>query len=337
MSELTQSTRAQIVLLKEEGYTEREIAARFSISKTAVHVTIVRYRKTGNYSSLPRSGRKRKTTSQTDRLIHRISKANPRASARFIKSCLPEEAPSVSVSTVKRRLQKDFGLRAYRICKKPKLSAKNIKDRLQFCRTYADWTEEQWSKVLFTDETLIKQFSSSVLTVRRPSGERYNSRYTLPTIRHCPSVMVWGGISSRGRGPIWLAPANSTVTGAVYLSILKEKLPTWLPLTGCTIIQQDGAPCHNSKMVKDWCRQNNFEILAKWPGNSPDLNVIENCWKTLKYRVAEMNPTSVDDLREKIKIAWTQYITPEYCATLVSSMPRRLRAVLQARGQHVKY
>ena len=85
MSELTQSTRAQIVLLKEMlfcerrivlfcGYTEREIAPRLSISKTAVHVTIVRYQKTGDYSSLPRSARKRKTSSQIDRLIRRLSK-----------------------------------------------------------------------------------------------------------------------------------------------------------------------------------------------------------------------------------------------------------------------
>lgn len=215
MSELSESKRAQIVLLNEEGYTERQIANRMSVSKTAVHKTLVRYRKNGCYSSLPRSGRKRITTSQTDRLIHRLSTSNPRASARYIRSCLPDDIPVVSVSTVKRRLQKEFGLRAYRICKKPKLSAKNIKDRLEFFRLYGEWTEEQWSKVLFTDETLIKQFSSNVLTVRRPVSQRYNPRYTLPTVKHCPSVMVWGGISSRGRGPIWMAPPNSTVTGSV--------------------------------------------------------------------------------------------------------------------------
>lgn len=39
--------RAQSVLLKEDRYTERKIVARLSISKTALHVTIVRNRKTG--------------------------------------------------------------------------------------------------------------------------------------------------------------------------------------------------------------------------------------------------------------------------------------------------
>ena len=82
---------------------------------------------------------------------------------------------------------------------------------------------------------------------------------------------------------------------------------------------------------------NNFIILENWPGNSPDINPIENCWKTVKNKVAEMKPTSYEDLKEKIKVVWVQHITPEYCATLIHSMPRRLAAVIKAKGQQLKY
>ena len=47
MGELIKATRPQMVLLKKEGSTEREIAAQLLISKTAVRVTIVGYRKPG--------------------------------------------------------------------------------------------------------------------------------------------------------------------------------------------------------------------------------------------------------------------------------------------------
>lgn len=56
-----------------------------------------------------------------------------------------------------------------------------------------------------------------------------------------------------------------------------------------TILQQDGAPCHNSKMVKD-CGQQKTLKTYRMAGNSPVLNVNEKRWKFLKSHVAEMNP-----------------------------------------------
>jgi len=43
------------------------------------------------------------------------------------------------------------------------------------------------------------------------------------------------------------------------------------------IFQQDLAPCHCSKKVKKFLSDNNIAVL-KWPGNSTDLNPIENLW-----------------------------------------------------------
>ena len=41
------------------------------------------------------------------------------------------------------------------------------------------------------------------------------------------------------------------------------------------IFQHDGASSHTALKVKDWFEDNNIETMP-WPGQSPDLNCIEN-------------------------------------------------------------
>ena len=47
------------------------------------------------------------------------------------------------------------------------------------------------------------------------------------------------------------------------------------------ILQQDSAPCHIPKVCKAWFQNKGIDTLP-WPGNSPELNPIENLWRRLK-------------------------------------------------------
>ena len=51
---------------------------------------------------------------------------------------------------------------------------------------------------------------------------------------------------------------------------IKEKVPLFMDIKGCTHFQHDGAPCHQTKAVKKWLIDYGYEILGPWPGNSPD-------------------------------------------------------------------
>lgn len=97
------------------------------------------------------------------------------------------------------------------------------------------------------------------------------------------------------------------------------------------------APCHTAKKVKTWFADNNINVLPNWPSNSPDLNVIENCWNIMKKKVAQLNPTSESDLKNVLKQVWTTQISADYCKTLVRSMPNRIAAVLANRGYPTAY
>ena len=339
--ETSSETAAQIVALRNGGFTQTKISAQLGIQQSVVSRILKRYSETGQLRARKRSGRPRCTSQRTDLLIKRIVTVTPTATSSYIKAMLPDTEAKISKTTIKRRLHDELQLRAFRPVKKPLLSKKNISDRLAFCKRYKSWTVDQWQKVLFSDETMLRQFASYVQHVRRPPGQRNSARYLSPKVSHSPSVMIWGCISAEDRGGLWIMPEKETVTANAYLRILQEKLPVWMPQRHCSVFQQDGAPAHTSKMVKNWLgpwlQNNGYTMLSGWPGNSPDLNVIENAWVILKKKVAELKPTSRDDLIDKIKQVWVQNITEQYCKDLCDSMPRRIEAVLAAKGHSTKY
>jgi len=67
------------------------------------------------------------------------------------------------------------------------------------------------------------------------------------------------------------------------------------------------------------------------------LNQIENVWQIVKEIVANYPVAkSVEELEEQVLKAWRS-VKPETVRNLIESMPRRVQAVVQAKGGHAKY
>lgn len=72
------------------------------------------------------------------------------------------------------------------------------------------------------------------------------------------------------------------------------------------------------------------------PPQSPDLNPIEHLWNELKKRGKGKIFRTKDEAWNFYRLEW-QKMPLEVLQKLVSSMPRRLRAVINANGYSTKY
>jgi transposase len=333
--------KVKIMTLWREKVSTRGIVDRTGVPLRTVERVIKQFRDAPE-DELPLrksgSGRPKKTPMGTSKALRRSVMVNPCISAKDLKRQLPEYLGGVSIRTIQRRLKVDLQMPCRKAAQKPLINDKMRKKRLQFARKYKAWTKEQWGQVMFSDESTFRTLRVVSRTIRRPKGSyRYSSRYTVKTMKHPAGVMVWACFTGNvGRGSIYFLPPKVTMTGDRYLSMLKDKLPPFMGIHNASHFLQDGAPCHKTKKVMDWFKDQNIEVMD-WPGNSPDLNPIENVWSYMKNKLKDKAITSVPVLQQEILKLWTMEITQDYFKKLTDSMPERIKLVLEHRGEMTKY
>ena len=90
----------------------------------------------------------------------------------------------MSTSTIRRRLR-EAGLIGRKPRKKPRLTSRHKKSRLEFARTHKDWTAEQWSQAIFSDESrFLFHRSDGRVYVRRMAGEEFMEDCVQPKVKH---------------------------------------------------------------------------------------------------------------------------------------------------------
>lgn len=149
-------------------------------------------------------------------------------------------------------------------------------------------------------------------------------------------VTVWGAMSYRGTGLMKRIEGNLNSQG--YIDILENYAVPSAHLLGYGdnyFYMDDNAPCHRSKVVKDWMANNNLRSLI-WPPQSPDLNPIENLWRDLGIAKKHIRTPNCTELFQVLSTAWDN-IPVQRCQDLIRSMPRRMQAVIAARGGYTKY
>lgn len=338
MKKLEKEKIQKILSMLDLGETSSTIALKLKIHPITVRRIQRNYR-----PNIPRNrgGRPLKLTRSTKRFINRLILTGKANTATQVANQLRTESNMhVSPDTIRRAL-KQSGLRAVVKKKKPRLLPKHKKARLDFARKYESWTVEDWNKVIWSDEHKINRLGSDGrqwVWKKRDNG--LADQQVTGTVKFGGGhLMIWGCMTSQGVG--YACKIDDTMDATLYVNILSDELMDTLQYYGMekeeVIFQQDNDPKHKSRLATEWFQENEITALD-WPAQSPDLNPIEHLWKSLNHQLAgyEEEPKSMAELWERVQEQWDK-IPVSVCTNLIESMPKRIAAVLKAKGGYTKY
>ena len=338
MKRISNAQRQRIAQLLQENKSSRQIAKTTGVSPS----TIQRVRRQ-LLADLPKSkgGRPKQICPTTARWMARQVPSGKADTAVELKSMLLSDRElNVCGNTVRKELKRQ-GLRAYVKKRKARLLARHKKKRMEFAQKYKGWTTEDWKQVIWSDETKINLYGSDgrKWVWHRPGASISERRVEESVKFGGASLMMWGCMTAQGVG--YATKIDGALNAALYVDIVEDELQWTMGhfhLNRREItFEHDNDPKHTSHLARNWLSNNSIRVLD-WPAQSPHLNPIEHLWSYLKRQLApyENAPQDIDELWQRVVTDWYK-IPLETCTDLIESMPRRVAAVLKARGGHTNY
>ncbi|GFV14436.1 transposable element Tcb2 transposase [Trichonephila clavipes] len=297
-------TRSRIIGKLEEGRSVTSVAAEFGIAHSIVSRLWRQFQTTGTVIPGYSSGRPRRTTPADDRRLHGSD-----LFARRPVRCVP-------------------------------LTPAHRRSRSLWCREHRNWRDNEWGRVLFTDESRFSLSSDSHrILIWRERGSRNHPSNIIERDRYGGrGVLVWGGIMLGSRSDLHIFDAGS-VNGTRYFNeILLPSVRLFRGAMGLQFLfMDDNAPCHRTVAADQLLESEDIERMD-WPARSPDLNPIEHVWDFLGRRLTArtLPPVTIRELRLAMQDEWVA-LPQQLIDTLILSMGRRCETCLAVRGDHIPY
>ncbi|GFU54767.1 transposable element Tc1 transposase [Trichonephila clavipes] len=307
-SDLDDFTRGRMIGKLEEERTVASVAAEFGINKSVVSHAWKEFQTTGTAVRRIGGGHPRMTTAGDDRHIILQVKRGPRQSANVIAQQLSTATGrQVLRITVARSLHKG-GLFTRRPERCLPLKVDHRRHRLQWCREHKNWTTDQWSRVLCTDESRFSTRSDSqrVLIWREIGTRFYTSNIKERHHYGGPGVLLWGGIMLNGRTELHIFDRGSVIGDRYYEEVLLPHVRLFLGAIGPDFIFMDtNARPHRTLAVEELLESEDITRMD-WPAYSPDLNPIEHVWDALGRRIAARlhHPENIQQLKQMLIKEW---------------------------------
>ncbi|KAK6320198.1 hypothetical protein J4Q44_G00093050 [Coregonus suidteri] len=326
--ELCKDIRDKIVDLHKAGMGYRTIGKQLGEKATTVGAIIRKWKKFKMTVNHPRSGAPCKISPRGASMITRKVRDQPRTTRQDLVNDLKRAGTTVSKKTISNTLRR-HGLKSCSARKVPLLKPAHVQAHLKFANDHLDDPEEEWEKVMWSDETKIELFGlNSTRRVWRKKKDEYNPKNTISTVKHGGgNIILWGCFSAKGTVRLHLIEGR--MDGAMYRKILANNLlPSVraLKMGRGWVFQHDNDLKHTARTTKEWLRKNHLKVL-EWPSQSPDLNPIENLWRELKVRIAQRQPRNLKDLEKVCMEEWAK-IPAAVCANLVKTYRKHLLEVL---------
>ncbi|GFX80927.1 transposable element Tcb2 transposase [Trichonephila clavipes] len=307
-------TRGRIIGKLEEGRSVTSVVAEFGIAHSIVSRLWRQFQTTGTAIRGFSSGRPRGTTPADDRNIVLQARRNRRQTAGQIARHTTQatERP-ISRFTVARRLH-GGGLFARRPVRCVPLTPAHRRRHSLWCREHRNWRDNEWGRVLFTDES---RFSLSSdyhrILIWRERGSRNHHSNIIERGRYGGrGVLVWGGIMLGSPTDLHIFDAGS-VNGTRYCyEILLPYLRLFRGAMGLHFLfMDDNAPCHRT-------------VAA------------EPLLESRRLAARTLPPVTIRELRLALQDEWAA-MPQQLIDTLILSICRRCETCLAVRGDHIPY
>jgi hypothetical protein len=197
------------------------------------------------------------------------------------------------------------------------------------------WSEQDWSKVIWTDESSFELGKNSQPIRRwRRVNKKFAKSCLAPTFKSGQTfVMLWGAFTVFDKCPLVIMPPRERTAAHFVKNIYEGSLSRFYSMHDQPhelTLMDDGAPVHRSKLSENWREAHGIKKLD-WPANSSDLNPIENLWKILEDLFCHHNkPCNKLELILPMQAVWNA-ISLQQLQRLISSMPNRMQVVISAK------
>jgi len=319
-----------VQLYNRGGRTYADVARLLGEYPNFVKRAVKRFKKTGDVKNEKGAGRPRKLEGKVlARVLRNRKSGSTRAAARHMER---EEGESVSHMTVWREAKRK-GL-SYRVRRQqPQLTQRHRDRRIAFANRHHD--RSFWKRVVAVDEKTFSLYSDTRgVWVRK--GEHPPPRET----KKWPGgLKVWAGSCWYGKTRLHFLPKS--FSGSDYQTFLREEavddlLALYPDHSRRPILLQDGDGFHMANCVKNFLRKSPIFSFEDYPSRSPDLNWQENVWEMVLQGLRLRHPTTMEGLKIALEEEWEK-LPLSKIRSCVASMPRRLKAVITARGGNTRY
>lgn len=299
---LTDAQKARIVSLRNDGHRKlADIARLADTTISTVRKWIQKYNQDRNIERKRIPGRPRIITSQQNNEMVEYLKKNPFSTA--IRAAALQNVP---YRTALRRIHEN-GLGNFVAAHETKLTEAHKTARMNYCRYMLNvFKEENFQKIIFTDEKTFRSDESHSVRVYRPKGKRYEREFICEDrLSGHLSASYWGWISCAGPGEIIATGTHFKSESYVEMldTVAFPSIEAQFGSINDIVFMQDNARIHTARIVTEYLRSKQVVVLPH-PALSPDLNPIEIIWSVLERDRPKLIERTYDGLNTHVFNRW---------------------------------